>query len=78
MTETGARAYLVQTAIAAIPAELPSVTSADNGKSIVVENGAWAKGNPTANVIAVMRSDGFLEITNADLIPNAESEVFGS
>lgn len=32
----------VQTQIANIPDELPTVTASDNGKSLVVENGAWA------------------------------------
>ena len=38
----------VQQQIAAIPDELPAITAADNGKSLVVENGAWGKGYQAA------------------------------
>jgi hypothetical protein len=57
----------VQSAIAAIPDELPTVTASDNGKSLVVENGVWTKGNavPTTPRVAMTASD-----TTPTLNPN--------
>lgn len=41
------------------PSELPTVTAADNGKSLVVENGAWGKGYQAARIprVAMTASD---------------------
>jgi len=57
----------VQTAIAAIPDELPTVTATDNGKSLVVENGAWGKGYQAARTprVAMASTD-----TTPTLDPN--------
>jgi len=57
----------VQTAIAAIPDELPAVTASDNGKSLVVENGAWGKGYQAARTprVAMASTD-----TTPSLDPN--------
>ena len=55
--------------LADVPAELPSVTASDNGKSLVASNGAWAKGYQAVRIPRVA-------MTSSDTTPTLNPNTF--
>lgn len=53
--------------VAAVKAELPAVTSTDNGKVLKVTDGAWAKGNVNNNLIVTVDNEGKASMNNSEI-----------
>lgn len=51
----------------AVKAELPAVSSTDNGKVLKVTDGAWAKGNVNNNLIVTVDNEGKASMNNSEI-----------
>ena len=51
----------------AVKAELPAVTSTDNGKVLKVTDGAWAKGDINNNLIVTIDNEGKASMNNSEI-----------